>query len=467
MNMGIIPMLEVETPVESIEEVESVPERDEVCKELTSFMRRRMDARNVYKRGTGCLEMLYNKQTTPKDNSSVRYPAMWPDMVRMETRPLDGKNLSSVTTAPTINRVELKEVVRYGGGGLFSGGEFEDMNLHPEAESMIVELANCSLATTTWKSYASAIRATQRCGEEWSLNMMMPWTKEKCINFISWCRSGGMKSTTCRQYLAGVKKMHQKEAMSVAWAEDPRVTMILRGYDNITGDVVKERVAMDPKRLWFLKLEIKSRNDNLHNKRMLWFTSVIMLKASLRASEIMGEKIAEVNLQKVLRWGDIERRSGLLQGEKVESLIIKIKAPKEQKNLKAKKMELFQSEDFLCPVYAFDKYKEVVGGNAVHSDPVARWRDGSMLTKTRFNKELKEMLSKHFEYQGGVSSHSFRAGLPTLMSEYGCSEQEMMDQGRWSSSAFAAYLKSGRSERRKQQLLLSRKVEEMIGEKMK
>ena len=471
VGMQTLPMFELEIPGV---EVREAPQRGEVCREMTAFMRHRMDGRNVYKRGSGSLEAIYTKRDTPRDASSIRFPGQWPDLVPVPDVFHDGKrSLERVRgkveecVSRKRRKVEIDNTPRYGGGGLMSGEDFVNMDLHPAAATMAVTLSNSSLASTTWKAYSSAWRTVERCRSEWKVNLSLPWKASSCINFVSWCRSRGLKANSCRQYLAGIKKIHLKEGHSLGWCEDAKVKMVLRGYDHLTEDCKRVRVAMDPRRLWFLKLEISKRTDSIRNKRMLWFTAVIMLKASLRASEVMSDKVGEAKFEKILQWKDVKRRVEVLEGERVESLILRIKAPKEQKNLETIKVQLWRSEDFVDPVYAFDRYLDAMKGDFSEEDPVARWEDGSMLTVGRFNQELRSMLGKHFKYEEGcISSHSFRAGLVSLMKEYGCSEQELKDQGRWSSAAFALYLKSGRSEMRKKQLSLSRRVEEMIGEKM-
>ena len=55
-------------------------------------------------------------------------------------------------------------------------------------------------------------------------------------------------------------------------------------------------------------------------------------------------------------------------------------------------------------------------------------------------------------------SHSFRAGIPTLMARAGYSDSEIQRQGRWRSSAFLVYCKLGRASRWKDQLTLTQRI---------
>ena len=82
-----------------------------------------------------------------------------------------------------------------------------------------------------------------------------------------------------------------------------------------------------------------------------------------------------------------------------------------------------------------------------------------MLTGANFNKALKDLLSKHINYEEKkFLSHNFRAGFASMMAEAGYSDEEIMRQGRWHSQAFMAYCKTGRGSRLKEQRDLARKL---------
>ena len=55
-------------------------------------------------------------------------------------------------------------------------------------------------------------------------------------------------------------------------------------------------------------------------------------------------------------------------------------------------------------------------------------------------------------------SHSFRAGLASMMAAAGYRDEEIMRQGRWHSKAFQLYCKTGRASRLREQRDLAKKV---------
>ena len=481
VGMGTLPLLELEIPAgqdpvqfaAGHEVAGEVVKRENLAREMTVLMRLTLDARNVWKRGSGCLEEVYRRTAKPEDKSSIRMSGRWPDMVEPRGF-LNGESINKACKRKRQEGQDEKVQIsvckkrRFGGGGLMKESDFGALNLHPEAARLVAAMANDSLASTTWSAYASAMRSVKRCEGDWGVDLGLPWNESKVTNYIVWCARSGVKAATCRQYLSGIKKLHHKEGVGTLWDLDKKVVMVLRGYDNNTGGSVRVRVPMTLERMLSFKTGLAKKPWAVVDRRMLWLVACIMLKASLRASEILADVVDSYNQDKILLWRDLVKKETSYEGEMVESLVLKLKASKEQKNLKFVFVEVWASKDFVCPVEAYDKFVKEAGGRKADGDPVARWSDGSLITKARMNTELKLILGKKFNYEEGtVSTHSFRAGLATLMAEFGCSDQEIQSQGRWASSAFEVYKKSGMSMKWKEKMELSRRVEGMVVEKMK
>jgi hypothetical protein len=50
-------------------------------------------------------------------------------------------------------------------------------------------------------------------------------------------------------------------------------------------------------------------------------------------------------------------------------------------------------------------------------------------------------------FKGTITSHSFRAGIASMMGVMGYSDSEIMGVGRWSSNSFEKYIKLPRTRR--------------------
>ena len=125
---------------------------------------------------------------------------------------------------------------------------------------------------------------------------------------------------------------------------------------------------------------------------------------------------------------DIKVDSMMDQGKQVKLLRIHLKNPKEQKLAQGVTIELFETGTFLCPVEAYHKWRKVSKLTLSKAKPAMRLDRGQAYTGRDFNVDLKSLLSPHMDYsKGTITSHSFRAGLATLMAQLGYSG------GAWSS----------------------------------
>ena len=74
--------------------------------------------------------------------------------------------------------------------------------------------------------------------------------------------------------------------------------------------------------------------------------------------------------------------------------------------------------------------------------------DGTAMTGHKMNEILKELLTPHLGTgKGKITTHSFRAGIATLLAGKGFDDEEIMSVGRWHSRAFEAYIKKPRTKR--------------------
>ena len=77
--------------------------------------------------------------------------------------------------------------------------------------------------------------------------------------------------------------------------------------------------------------------------------------------------------------------------------------------------------------------------------PLCRRKDGSLLTGSILNQDLKRFLAGKDDYQGGkLASRNFRAGLATALVRLGVGGEEIKAMGKWKSEAFNLYVKRGR-----------------------
>ena len=147
-------------------------------------------------------------------------------------------------------------------------------------------------------------------------------------------------------------------------------------------------------------------------------------------------------------------------------LMISLRRPKEVKGskheVKVEVFDLVEESFYSCPV-AWKKWRTSSKLELEEELPVFRWEDGSFITAGELNKLLKDFLADKVPYEEGiVATHSFRAGIVSVMGVLGYTDEEIMRQGRWRSSSFLEYVKLGRAARLQEQWKLANKISTLI-----
>ena len=128
-----------------------------------------------------------------------------------------------------------------------------------------------------------------------------------------------------------------------------------------------------------------------------------------------------------------------------ETLQVRVKAPKEAKDVRAVIVDVFQTDTKLCPVRAFKKWEKHTEGWE-DDQPAFRLKGGAPLTGPTLNRILRERLAGVLD-DHKILTHSFRSGAASLMGSLGCSDSDIKAVGRWGSKAFEDYIKTPRSKR--------------------
>ena len=146
-------------------------------------------------------------------------------------------------------------------------------------------------------------------------------------------------------------------------------------------------------------------------------------------------------------------------------LLFTIRVPKECRGNGDVQVEVFDlgKDCFYSCVQAWIKWKDSSKLPFDPEMPVFRKESGSLLTPAEFNTCLKELLSDKVNYtEGIVASHSFRAGIASVMAKLGYKDNDIQIQGRWRSDCFLKYLKLGRATRLADQYTLASKISGVV-----
>jgi hypothetical protein len=180
----------------------------------------------------------------------------------------------------------------------------------------------------------------------------------------------------------------------------------------------------------------------------MFFTVIIVgFFGSFRMSELLSNSNKHFDKFSTLLWEDVK-----FYRDKIKVIV---KSPKTSKNTNEIYLFKFKNKD-LCPVRNFGKLKKMQKNKNLYNReiPVFRFESGQLMSKSCFNKFLKEKTSFN------ISGHVFRNAIPTILANHPklFNDQHVMGWGRWNSKAFLTYQKC----KFKQKKWVFRKVEKYL-----
>ena len=318
---------------------------------------------------------------------------------------------------------------------------------HKKSAEVLTQLANFGLARRTWATYESAINNLKRCQEETGVDMSLPFSPDKVLEFIAWMKARKLKSRTMSSYLSGVRMYHIASGFPEGGLREPIVKLILKGQANLEKvekliGGKKGKLPVTIKVMKLLKLRLGKVDWPMWEVRLAWAVMTVAWSGSTRIHELLSIQKASFDSQSTLVWKDVKFVKVKMEGKEVETMIVHIKSPKIDRLGAGDDIVIAELGNFMCPVRAMKKYRETVKLKEEPNLPVFRVKSGSCFTGADFNKQLKTLLGDlGSKVPGGViTSHSFRAGVASEMAKRGHSEEELMAVGRWSSEAYKLYM---------------------------
>ena len=328
-----------------------------------------------------------------------------------------------------------------------------NIGVNKKYTKLLSDAVNLTLIENTKSQYKTAIKHIERIEKELGIDMSLPFTIDKTLNYVGFLlENRKCSSNTVAQYLSGIRMLHLCKGMDIAALRPPIVNLILKGRSH--WDNVKETLTNKPKRvpvtikvLKYLKRVINKQEWTPEKKLRIWCICCLMWNGSLRVHEVLSKTKTNFDPLTTLCTEDVEIIHG--NGETDESKLIRIhlKSPKERRIGKGVKLEIFANGTFCCPVRAWNKWRKRV--TLKEGCPVFL-EGNNCFTGQDFNKILTELTNPLTDGTNGIiRPHSFRSGVASEMGLRGFSDSEIQAQGRWTSQAFKAYMKLDRLKRLK------------------
>ena len=337
---------------------------------------------------------------------------------------------------------------------MFTANSFAKVPVPDSTKELLAESANHALSRSTWSTYRTAQNHLEACQREAGRRMELPLSGVDVLAFTSWLlEKRGVRGVTVDAYLSALRQVHLAKGVEPPNLRPEMVKMVVQGrkhmeaaQDRAHGRITRLPVTVDMLKL--LKAELADSAYPFQRKRLVWTVCSLNFFGGFRVHETLSKFEGHFDPAFCLLGRDIEVKEVLVNNRRTEILQLKLKSPKEDRiGTGSIIVDVYETGGILCPVRA---YKKWISTNPPRDQDLPAFRDesGVPFTGRRLNSVLKECLEKHIPYESGVvTSHSFRAGIASLMGVLGYSDDQIMAIGRWSSSAFERYLKLPRTKR--------------------
>ena len=336
---------------------------------------------------------------------------------------------------------------KYTEQGLFNKRVFENFNLPNDICSILEKTANMAIAEETKKKYKTALNNVQRCESETNENLNFPWEQREILLFTGWCIKRNLKAQSIKSYLSGISKLHLALGLEQLDTSSPLMREIFNGQDNKFAQgkskLKNKRLPCTQKLLRLLKTEIRMSNIKNCDKLMVWTACSVAFYGALRPGEALCKYENFYDPMTTLCKSDVKFVKGI--GEERDAIHLTIKNSKTNKSGIPETIIIYSTNDETCPVNCCKKLINANKNVSVNA-PFFTNANGKPLTIKKFNELLKILTSSTIQ-NGVISAHSFRIGITSLLAKKGYSNESLKQIGRWSSRAYKAYIRMGRTKR--------------------
>ena len=341
---------------------------------------------------------------------------------------------------------------KYGPKGLFTKNSF-NARLPNNIKAALATAANHNISANTWKTYKSALNQLEKCQEFYNRVFHFPMNKEDVLIYVAWLLyEKKLKATTVEVYLSALRQVHLSKGHVVKELRPDIVKTVLGGQKNIDSlrkEESSNRLPVTLNMMKLIKIELNKIDGQKGFRQLVWAVVTLCFFGAFRIHELLAKQVTNFDPINTLLSEDFRIRTVRVGNEKVKMITVKVKSPKESRCVNNKLIDVYENNGPLCPVRACEKWLKYAPPMK-KGLPMFRMADGTPLTGRKLNSVLRKIFKPHIPAgKGYVSSHSFRAGIASLMGSMGYGDEDIMAVGRWSSQCFERYIKLPRTKRLK------------------
>lgn len=222
----------------------------------------------------------------------------------------------------------------------------------------------------------------------------------------------------------------------------PRLRLVQAGikrvYSQHTPLVTKVRLPITPAILRKIHTHWSPRASD-PDIIMLWAAATLCFFGFFRSGEVTVPTLSGYQPSTHLSWGDVA-----VDSHNTPKMVqVKLKRSKTDQLGKGANVFVGRTQCQLCPVAAMLTY---MANRGTKEGPFFTFQDGRPLTKPQFTTRIRAALQElGLPYQD-YAGHSFRIGAATAAAKAGIEDSTIKTMGRWSSSAFLAYIRTPREQ---------------------
>ena len=262
----------------------------------------------------------------------------------------------------------------------------------------------------------------------------LPASEENLLLFLAELSQTKAPSTV-HTYLAGIRHMHIISGYPNPLESAPRLQLALRGFKRYKPPQANPRLPITPHVLRAIK-SVLLQTPQEYNNVMLWATVCVGFFGFLRSGEFVVKSASAFDPASHLMPSDVA-----VDSYTDPSMIrLLIKRSKTDQFGNGASIFLARTYTDLCPVAALLAY---LARRPVHGhSPLFITEDGTPFTKMHLIKLLHATLREAGINPEFYKGHSFRIGAATTAAALGLQDSTIQKMGRWSSSAFLAYIRT-------------------------
>ncbi len=311
-------------------------------------------------------------------------------------------------------------------------------------EGQAAALIHASLAKGTWEKYSSGWKALEDYQAFTAARLAWPLQQAAIRGFATYLITvKGLKTTSVRTYLSSLVCLHKLKGFNNFKLEDNLLAAILRGAENLqlAGPAAKpnNRRVMTMALLRHLGHRLAGSGWEKTATQSIWAACLVAFFGTMRMGELLAADEAWADPSSTFTWADVKYRPTS------DSFLLRIKLSK-MRSPEGEYIDIFPFKKIrgCCPVAALKRQhslqRELQKGRP--EDPVFIYPSGKLVTTEALNRALKILLEDVVDYsRDSITCHSFRAGLPSLISQHPdlMSSEDVKGWGRWSSEAYTRY----------------------------